>query len=124
MILFRDPVLSEDEISGGGGDGAHGSAFERISAFQFGFTDGPGACATIDAQEVAQRRGDLPIGLQDDQTGEWPVSEESVRAIVDAMTILFQPQTPPTLSFDAASAQSCPDARPSPRRRSVRPPTL
>lgn len=57
MILFRDPVLSEDEISGGGGDGAHGSAFERISAFQFGFTDGPGACATIDAQEVAQRRG-------------------------------------------------------------------
>ena len=52
--------------------------------------------------------------LPEDQTGEWPVSEESVRAIVDAMGILFSPANPPQLSFDASSASDCPDARPSP----------
>ena len=114
MIMFRDPLLSEDDIYSGGGGDEHGSAFERISAFQFGFTDGPSACAAIDAKEVAQRRGDLPVGLQQHQTGEWPVSEESVRAILDAMNILFEPANPPILSFDTDSAQDCPDARPSP----------
>ncbi len=112
MISFRDPLLSTDDIFGEGDE--HGSAFERVSAFQFGFTDGASACAAIDAKEVAQRRGDLPIELQSDQTGEWPVSEESVRAVMDAMNILFTPARPPTLSLDAASAATCPDARPSP----------
>ncbi|EHB44373.1 protein of unknown function zinc metallopeptidase [Mycolicibacterium rhodesiae JS60] len=112
MISFRDPLLSQDDYFDTGNE--HGSAFERISAFQFGFTDGPSSCAAIDAQEIGQRRGDLPIELQSDQTGEWPVTEESVRSIIEAMNILFKPQTPPTLSFDAGSAAKCPDARPSP----------
>lgn len=114
MIAFRDPLLSDSGAFSGDGGDEHGSAFERISAFQFGFTDGASACAAIDAKEIASRRGDLPTGLQSDQTGEWPVSEESVRAVVEAMTILFKPAAPPTLSFDAASAAKCPDARPSP----------
>ncbi|MGB3485869.1 MAG: peptidase [Mycobacterium sp.] len=113
MILFRDPVLSEDDVYSSGGD-EHGSAFERISAFQFGFTDGPSACAAIDVAEVEQRRGELPVELQGGQTGEWAVSQDSVRAIVDAMTILFEPENPPVLSFDAASAADCADARQSP----------
>lgn len=112
MISFRDPLLSQNDFYDTGDE--HGSAFERISAFQFGFTDGASSCAGIDAQEIGQRRGDLPVELQSDQTGEWPVSEESTRAIVDAMNILFTPKNPPQLSFDGASASSCPDARPSP----------
>ncbi|MGY4712496.1 neutral zinc metallopeptidase [Mycolicibacterium sp. CBM1] len=111
MISFRDPLLSQDDYLQSGDE--HGSAFERISAFQFGFTDGPSSCATIDAKEIGQRRGDLPVELQSDQTGEWPVSEESVRSIVEAMNILFPPKNPPQLSFDAAAAARCPDARPS-----------
>lgn len=114
MISFRDPLLSVDDVYRGGNEDEHGSAFERISAFQFGFIDGSAACAAIDAQEVAQRRGDLPVALQRDESGEWPVSEESVKAVVDAMNILFTPSRPPTLSFDAAAAQTCSDARPSP----------
>ena len=111
MISFRDPLLSEDDSSVGADE--HGSAFERISAFQFGFTDGASSCAAIDEKEIEQRRGDLPVELQQDQTGEWPVTEESVTAVVDAMSMLFSPADPPKLSFDA-SATSCPDARPSP----------
>ena len=36
MISFRDPLLGVDESYASGDE--HGSAFERISAFQFGFT--------------------------------------------------------------------------------------
>ena len=108
MIWSRDPLLTGDDpqIS----VGVHGSAFERISAFQFGFTDGVGACAGIDEKEIAQRRGDLPVALQQNQTGDWPVTEDSVKAIVEALGILFSPANPPQLRFDSPS---CTDARPS-----------
>ncbi len=111
MISFRDPLLGQDDYYGVGDE--HGSAFERISAFQFGFTDGAPACAAINIKEIKQRRGELPVELSGDQSGELPVTEASVRALVDAMNILFAPKNPPALSFDADSASSCPDARPS-----------
>ena len=112
MISFRDPVLSENDFYDGSDE--HGSAFERISAFQFGFTDGPAACAAITMTEITQRRGDLPVQLPSDQTGELEVTEESIRSIIDALNIIFAPTEPPQLTFDTAKADSCPDARPSP----------
>ncbi|MGP4058201.1 neutral zinc metallopeptidase [Mycobacterium sp. 4D054] len=112
VISVRDPLLTEGDPDAGVDE--HGSAFERLSAFQFGFTDGPSACAGIDLAEIDQRRGDLPVLLPEDQTGELPVTEDSARSIVDAMGILFSPKNPPALSFDAEAARSCPDARPSP----------
>lgn len=112
MISFRDPLLSPDDYYGSGDE--HGSAFERISAFQFGFTDGASSCAAIDAREIGQRRGDLPVELPPNQTGELPVTEESASSIIDAMNILFTLKNPPQLNFDAAAASGCPDARPSP----------
>jgi predicted metalloprotease len=110
-LVLRDPLMHADETIG---DNEHGSAFERISAFQFGFSDGAAACTTIDATEIHQRRGDLPVQLQQNETGEWPVSNESVHVIVDAMTTLFAPMDPPQLSFGTDGASSCADARPSP----------
>ncbi|MDT5093491.1 MAG: hypothetical protein QOH60_2854 [Mycobacterium sp.] len=112
VISTRDQL----QIAGSPEAGAaeHGSAFERISAFQMGFTDGAAACAGIDANEVDQRRGDLPVALMQNSTGDWPVSSESVTAIVDAMNQTFSPANPPILRFDAAQAASCPDARASP----------
>ena len=122
VISFRDPVLSEDEIAPGANE--HGSAFERITAFQFGFTDGAASCAAIDAKEIAQRRGDLPVELQQDQTGEWPVSEESVKAVVEALGTLFSPADPPKLSLDADARRTIARMRgPVHRSRTVRPPT-
>ncbi len=112
MISFRDPLLSADEGYSGGDE--HGSAFERISAFQFGFTDGTAACAAINLKEIKERRGDLPVDLPSDQSGELPVTEKSVRSVVDAMNLLFTPKNPPKLSFDAGAASPCADARPSP----------
>ena len=107
MISFRDPVLSENDYYGN--DDEHGSAFERISAFQFGFTDGAAACKAITIKEIRDRRGDLPVDLPSDESGELPVTEAAVRSIVDAMNLLFTPNNPPLLSFDTAAV--CPDAR-------------
>ena len=112
VISFRDPLLSASEYAPGADE--HGSAFERITAFQFGFTDGAESCAAIDEKEIAQRRGDLPVELQQDQTGEWPVSEESVKAVVEALGMLFSPADPPKLSLGGDSAKDCSDAQPSP----------
>ena len=109
MISLRDPLFTEDDPEAGVDE--HGSAFERVSAFQFGFTDGPKACAAIDEEEIAQRRGNLPVALPDRQSGEWDVTEDSVRAIIEALEITYRPKSPPSLNF---SEQACPDARPSP----------
>jgi predicted metalloprotease len=111
VIAFRDPLQSEDDTQAGANE--HGSAFERVSAFQFGFTDGPSACAAIDVKEINQRRGDLPVLLPENQSGELPITEKWVRAMVDALNTIFTPAKPPRLSFDAA-AQTCPNTRPSP----------
>lgn len=105
MISTRDPLIRENDDAAGVNE--HGSAFERVSAFQFGFTDGPSACAAIDEAEVEQRRGDLPVLLQDDETGEMPIDEESIRLFVDAMNVVFAPEDPPELAFDGVD---CPDS--------------
>ncbi|WP_422745852.1 neutral zinc metallopeptidase [Mycobacterium sp. WMMD1722] len=112
VIAFRDPLFTEGDAMAGIDE--HGSAFERVSAFQFGFTDGVASCAAIDLREIGQRRGDLPVLLPEDQTGELPVTEDSVQSIVDAMNVVFSPAAPPKLVFDAAAAKDCRDARPSP----------
>ncbi len=109
VIGFRDPLLNVDDPEVGVDE--HGSAFERVSAFQFGFTDGVAACASIDMREIGQRRGDLPVLLPEDQTGELAITEKSVQDVIGAMDMLFSPKNPPELSFEAAD---CADARPSP----------
>ena len=105
MIAFRDPLLSVDDSEAG--EDEHGSAFERVSAFQFGFTDGAASCAAMDPAEIKQRRGDLPVLLPEDQSGELQITADSVRSVVDAMNILFEPADPPELTFDQPD---CPDA--------------
>jgi predicted metalloprotease len=106
MISFRDPLF--DESTGENPEMAHGSAFERISAFQFGFTDGPSSCAAINMTEINGRRGDLPVLLPENRSGDLPVTEQSVQSVVDAMNVLFPLNNPPKLVFDP---QDCPDAR-------------
>ncbi len=109
VISFRDPVYEEGDPEADIDE--HGSAFERVSAFQFGFTDGPHACKSIDMREIAQRRGDLPTLLPTNQSGELEITENSVQQIVQAMDVLFAPKNPPELIFES---EDCPDARPSP----------
>ena len=110
-ISVRDEPMSADQVTPGSAD--HGSAFERVTALQMGFTSGAPACAAIDEEEVAQRRGVLPVLLPEDETGELPVSEDSVRSVVDALNIVFAPAEEPGLVFDR-SPDPCDDAESTP----------
>jgi hypothetical protein len=96
-------------------DGAEpGSAFERISALQHGFTSGASECVAIDLAEIKQRRGTLQQRLPADHSGETPVSDVSVRIFIEAMNVLFPLKNPPQLKLTSGQSSSCPDARPSP----------
>ena len=112
LITTRDPVMESDAEN----DNEHGSALDRISAFQKGFIDGTPACAGINKQEIEQRRGDLPTTLRvdpngDPETGEVPIDEDTLSTLTELMAKVFSPKQPPTLSYTPAN---CPDAKASP----------
>ncbi|MEE6175618.1 peptidase [Mycobacterium sp. 050134] len=112
IITTRDPVMDTDTEN----DDEHGSALDRVSAFQMGFINGASACASINKKEIEQRRGDLPNALRvdpsgDPETGEVPINEDTLTTLMELLGQVFTPQTPPTLSYRPAD---CPDAKPSP----------
>jgi predicted metalloprotease len=110
LITLRDPV-EDKEL-----ENEHGSALDRVSAFQMGFISGAPACAAINLKEIEQRRGDLPKTLRVDpngtpETGEVPVNEDTLSTLMELMGKIFNPKQPPTLSYKPAD---CPDAKASP----------
>jgi predicted metalloprotease len=111
-ITLRDPV---DEP--GNAPGAHGSALDRVGAFQEGFDGDPTTCGAIDKEEISRRRAGLPKGLQnylssDADPGEMPVTDDSLALLMETLTQIFHPDTAPTLNTGGNTA--CADARPSP----------
>jgi hypothetical protein len=112
IITTRDPVMDSDTQN----DDEHGSALDRVSAFQMGFITGASACAGINQQEIEQRRGDLPTTLRTDQngdpeTGEVAINQDTLSTLMELMGQIFKPKQPPTLSYNPAD---CPDAKASP----------
>ncbi|OZC48432.1 metallopeptidase [Rhodococcus sp. RS1C4] len=90
-------------------DSVHGSAFERVTAVQLGFTDGASACVAIDEAEIDSRRADLPQKFSDaDDDGELPVTEETLQAFVRSFESLLALPNPPTVSYDGTDT-GCPE---------------
>lgn len=96
IIYLRDPVTHNAAAD------AHGSALDRISAFQMGFSGGADQCAAIDLAEIKRRQGDLPQQLTYDKFGspvlDSPIDEDTLSKLMDALTGIFQPASAPTLS--------------------------
>lgn len=112
IITTRDPVMDSETES----DDAHGSALDRISAFQMGFLSGASACATINRNEIEQRRGDLPNALRVDssgraETGEVPINQDTLSNLMELLGKIFAPSSPPALSYQPGH---CPDAKATP----------
>lgn len=110
LISLRDPIITPDgeDLTEQG----HGTAFDRISAFQMGFVGDATTCAGIDMDEINQRRGDEPIELQEDpaghiETGEIAIKQDSLSTLMEVLGKIFSPRQPPTLSLGPTK---CPDA--------------
>lgn len=104
IITTRDPVIDSETEN----DDEHGSALDRISAFQMGFLAGASACAGIDRKEIEQRRGDLPNALRVDsstgnpETGEVPIDQDTLSSLMELLGKIFTPKNPPALSYQPA----------------------
>lgn len=110
ILASRDPIITPDDsdlIEEG-----HGTALDRISAFQMGFDTGTTACAGITMDEITHRRGDLPLSLQADpsgqmQTGEVAITGDTLTALADILGTVLRPANKPAVSLQPAN---CPDA--------------
>lgn len=114
VLTLRDPTYVADDAPYL--EQGHGTALDRISAFQIGFTSGASECGKIDMDEITKRRGDLPLTLpeeggSDPASGDVEVTKDVVTSLVDVLGEVFQPASAPKLSFDAPE---CADATPSP----------
>lgn len=95
MVSTRDDP-SLDYFTGS----EHGSAFERVTAFQLGFNGDPGRCAAIDPDDVDRRRANLPLNvLMAGEAGDLPVTTQSLDMIVRSLESTFHPADPPAVSY-------------------------
>lgn len=101
LIAFRDdPIEAGDAIE------SHGSAFERVSAFQRGFMDGATECSRIDIAEITKRRGGLPVNLTSGESAEIPVSANNLGTLMTVLRNVYTPTgntAPPRLSMTGAA---------------------
>lgn len=111
-ITLRDPTDESQNAPG-----AHGSALDRVGAFQEGFDGDAATCAAIDHKEIERRHVGLPPALQSDAPngstpGEMAITENSLNQLTETLTEIFHPQHAPTLTVDGSVG--CANARPSP----------
>ncbi|MEU7764850.1 metallopeptidase [Nocardia sp. NPDC049190] len=85
-------------------DSVHGSAFERVTAVQVGFTDGPRACKGIDIDEINQRRGNLPTSF-DGESGEYQITEDNLVELSKALAAILPIPEKPTYDYNGANIE-------------------
>ncbi|MDH6194445.1 putative metalloprotease [Mycobacterium frederiksbergense] len=112
LIYIRDPLMTRLDAAITGNE--HGSALDRVSAFQIGFSGNIDQCAAMDSDEIAKRRGDLPKFLDlfgDARNGNNPITADLLDQVMQSLRQVYAPANPPTLSTEPIA---CPDAGPSP----------
>ncbi|NKY89195.1 metallopeptidase [Nocardia veterana] len=84
-------------------ESVHGSAFERVTAVQIGFTDGPKGCKAIDMKDINRRRKNLPQSFGDDANrGELAITKESLKELSKAMAAIMPIPSEPTYDYHGA----------------------
>ncbi|TLG10895.1 metallopeptidase [Nocardia cyriacigeorgica] len=88
-------------------DNVHGSAFERVTAVQMGYTSGAEACKAINEDEIEQRRAGLPITFEDDHgERQLPVDQESLVSVANAAAKALPSDSAPQYDYSGV-ASSC-----------------
>ena len=90
-IAGRDPISTYDSLSLE--PPSHGTALDRVSAFQKGFDVGAEGCATIDSAEIQQRRGNLPQSLFDPASpqSDIAIDDETLSTLLELLGQIFAP---------------------------------
>src|SRR6185312_8814117 len=98
----------------------HGTALDRVSAFQTGFDVGADGCAAMDSAEITERRGNLPPSLFDTASpqSDIPIDDQSLSTLMELLGQVFAATNPPTLASDGDSCTAsqqqpvvyCPDS--------------
>lgn len=98
LIVIRDPVSTPDNPVSA--SDAHGTALDRVGAFQTGFDGGAERCAEIDMGEIRRRRGNLPRSLfdSDNPQSDLTLDEQVLSTLMDQLGRIFSPSHPPALS--------------------------
>ncbi len=110
LIVIRDPVSTLDNPVSVADE--HGTALDRVGAFQTGFDGGAAVCAEIDMGEIRKRRGNLPRSLFDSDTlqSDLMIDEQVLSTLMEQLGQIFSPASPPTLS----TGGDCGGRRPDP----------
>jgi predicted metalloprotease len=86
VFYIRDPA-GLDHMT----EGAHGLAFDRVFAFQEGFTKDPKRCADMDTDEIDGRIAEQERTKNDEQdNGEAPVNEKTLGLLQDSLDEAFK----------------------------------
>ncbi|MFI1915121.1 metallopeptidase [Nocardia sp. NPDC020380] len=84
-------------------ESVHGSAFERVTAVQIGFTDGPKGCKAIDMHEIEHRRGNLPQTNNGDPAhGEGNIDQAALENLARAMAVIMPMDKQPKFTYGTA----------------------
>ncbi|MEU6829200.1 metallopeptidase [Nocardia beijingensis] len=90
-------------------DSVHGSAFERVTAVQIGYTDGADGCKKITRKEIAQRRGNLPTTFQPgEEQAQLPVDTAALTSLSTALTKIFPVTRTPQFDYSGVG-RGCSD---------------
>ncbi|MFI9505438.1 metallopeptidase [Nocardia sp. NPDC052566] len=86
----------------------HGSAFERVTALQIGWTDGAQGCKKINRKELEQRRGMLPRTFEPgERDAQLPVDVSSLTSMSEALARIFPLQRAPKFDYSGV-VKNCP----------------
>ncbi|MET8761387.1 neutral zinc metallopeptidase [Lentzea sp. NPDC004782] len=111
MFFIRDSAGTSFEKQG-----AHGSAFDRVSAFQFGFTQGATRCAEMNEAEINKRITERPFDLSDKDQGQGrgnaQVNQDKyLKALEESLRDAYRSTGAAFPAFDREGVKSCPDAQ-------------
>lgn len=100
-IRDRPPAMSMPYIAV---EASHGTALDRVGAFQQGFDVGTASCTGIDMADIRKRRGEIPASLFDPASpgSDMEITPEALSSVVDVLNQIFTPARPPMLEFGPA----------------------
>lgn len=90
MMFIRDEVGTTDVDPE-----AHGSSFDRVTAFQFGFTDGAVRCSKIDYNEIRQRITELGFTQASEANNNVPVDDTTLTLLTQSLNAAFKQNAAP-----------------------------